>query len=159
MNLEIINDEQLIPTARETWIDQLVDYAAKKLDLPDDTEMSISLITDEKIREINREYRQKDCVTDVISFAIEDGEDDDLPNFEELAEELDIPRNIGDLFIAPNHVAEQAKEYDHSFDREFGYTVVHGFLHLNGYDHIEPEDEKVMIKLQEEILDGYGLKR
>ncbi|MFD1466181.1 rRNA maturation RNase YbeY [Lapidilactobacillus mulanensis] len=159
MNLEIINDDQVLPAEREQWITDLVAYAANRLDLPADTEMSISLITDEKIREINREYRDKDRVTDVISFAIEDDEDSDLPNFDELAAELEIPRNIGDLFIAPNHVREQAKEYEHSFDREFGYTVVHGFLHLNGYDHIEPEDEKVMIKLQEEILDGYGLKR
>ncbi|WP_125604452.1 rRNA maturation RNase YbeY [Lapidilactobacillus bayanensis] len=158
MNLEIINEQHVLPVEREEWIRNLVEFAANKLDLPADAEMSISLITDDKIREINREYRDKDRVTDVISFAIEDDESD-LPDFEELAAELNIPRNIGDLFIAPEHVKEQAVEYDHTFDREFGYTIVHGFLHLNGYDHIEPEDEKVMIKLQEEILDSYGLKR
>ncbi|MFC6315046.1 rRNA maturation RNase YbeY [Lapidilactobacillus achengensis] len=159
MNLEIINDDHLLPAEREDWIRKLVEFAAAKLELPAETEMSISLITDDKIREINREYRDKDRVTDVISFAIEDDEADEWPNFRELEDELDIPRNIGDLFIAPGHVAEQAKTYEHSFDREFGYTVVHGFLHLNGYDHIEPADEQVMIKLQEEILDAYGLKR
>lgn len=158
MNLEIINDEQLVTTEREQWMRDLIEFAAKELDEAPDTEMSISLVSDDEIQRVNREYRQKDRATDVISFAIEDDESD-LPNFEELASELDIPRNIGDLIIAPHYVAEQAKNYGHSFDREFGYTLVHGFLHLNGYDHIDPEDEKVMIGLQEKILDNYGLKR
>ena len=114
--------------------------------------MSITIVSDAEIQRINREYRDTDRVTDVISFAIEDGEDDlpDVPG---------LPENIGDLFIDPDKVLAQSKDYGHSFERELGYTVVHGFLHLNGYDHIKPEDEAIMIPLQEKILDAYGLKR
>ncbi len=104
--------------------------------------MSITIVSDEEIQRINREYRDTDRVTDVISFAIEDGEDDlpDVPG---------LPENIGDLFIDPDKVRAQSVDYGHSFERELGYTVVHGFLHLNGYDHIKPEDEAIMIPLQE----------
>lgn len=158
MNLEIINDDHLLPSERETWIRDLVEFAAKRLDLAADTEMSISLVTDERIQEINQSYRHKDRVTDVISFALEDDESD-LPNFKSLEQKLAIPRNIGDLMIAPHYVKQQAERYGHSFDRELGYTVVHGFLHLNGYDHIQADDEKKMIGLQKEILANYGLKR
>jgi metalloprotein, YbeY/UPF0054 family len=66
---------------------------------------------------------------------------------------------LGDLFISVEIVDEHAKEYEHSFDRELGYTIVHGILHLNGYDHIKKEDEKVMIGLQEKILSAYGLEK
>lgn len=158
MNLEIINDDHLLPSERETWIRDLVEFAAKRLDLAADTEMSISLVTDERIQEINQSYRHKDRVTDVISFALEDDESD-LPNFKSLEQKLAIPRNIGDLMIAPHYVKQQAERYGHSFDRELGYTVVHGFLHLNGYDHIQADDEKKMIGLQKELLVNYGLKR
>ena len=75
---------------------------------------------------------------------------------EELAE---LPRNLGDLIIPTERAAEQAVEYGHTLEREMGFLAVHGFLHLNGYDHMEPEDEKEMFGLQKEILDAYGLKR
>jgi len=71
----------------------------------------------------------------------------------------EIPENIGDIFVSMDKVEEQAEYLGHSYERELGFLVVHGFLHLNGYDHMEPEDEKVMFKLQADILDAYGLKR
>ena len=70
-----------------------------------------------------------------------------------------IPENLGDLFISIDKVGEQAKFLGHSNDRELGFLIVHGFLHLNGYDHEEKADEEKMFKLQEEILNGYGLPR
>ncbi|WDF83786.1 rRNA maturation RNase YbeY [Lacticaseibacillus pabuli] len=154
MDLTIFNDDKLLDQEHEDLARKLVDFAAKELGSAADTEMSITIVSDEEIRRINREYRNTDRVTDVISFAIEDGDkDDEFAGFE------GIPENIGDLFIAPGKVAAQAKDYGHSFERELGYTVVHGFLHLNGYDHIKPEDEAVMIPLQEKILSAYGLER
>lgn len=152
MDLELNDDDHLLSADHEALVRKLVAFAGKQLKLPADTEMAITIVPDEEIRRINREYRQTDRVTDVISFAIEEGD-------EELSGFSGIPRNIGDLFIAPGKVAEQAKTYDHSFERELGYTVVHGFLHLNGYDHIQPADEAVMIPLQEKILSAYGLTR
>jgi probable rRNA maturation factor len=153
MDLTLFDEDKLLDEEHEQLVRKLVDFAAAELKSAPDTEMSITIVSDEEIRRINREYRNTDRVTDVISFAIEDGEDEDLSGFD------GIPENIGDLFIAPGKVREQAADYDHSFERELGYTVVHGFLHLNGYDHIQPEDEQVMIPLQEKILSAYGLER
>ena len=110
----------------------------------------------ERIKEINRDYRGKDTPTDVISFAIQEGED--FP-FDLLELDEDIPQDFGDLFISIDKASEQAKDYGHSFERELGFLALHGFLHLNGYDHMTPEDEKEMFGLQKEILKEYGLER
>ncbi|GAF40795.1 metalloprotease [Agrilactobacillus composti DSM 18527 = JCM 14202] len=155
MNLTTYDEDQLLTAAEMKMVVELVDFAATKIDLPADTEMSITFVSPEEIQKVNQDYRQVDRPTDVISFAIED-EDDGI---ESLEAQLGIPRNIGDLIIAPAIAKEHATNYGHSYHRELGYTVVHGFLHLNGYDHIKPEDEKKMIALQEEILESYGLKR
>ncbi|WP_179395487.1 rRNA maturation RNase YbeY [Lacticaseibacillus absianus] len=152
MDLELFDDEKRLTADHTALVTQLVAFAGRELKLPEDTEMSITIVDDAEINRINREYRDTDRVTDVISFAIEEG-DEELVGFD------DIPRNIGDLFIDPDQVARQAVDYGHSFERELGYTVVHGFLHLNGYDHIQPADEAVMIPLQEKILSAYGLTR
>ncbi|KRM56072.1 rRNA maturation RNase YbeY [Lacticaseibacillus sharpeae] len=155
MDLTLYDDDNLLSQEHQELATKLVDFAANELKSAPDTEMSITIVDDAEIQRINREYRNTDRVTDVISFAIEDGESDD----DEFAVFEGIPENIGDLFIDPFKVADQAKDYGHSFERELGYTVVHGFLHLNGYDHIKPEDEAVMIPLQEKILSAFGLER
>lgn len=156
MDLEIFNDDKLIDQARENWIKDIVQFTFNRLELKDNTQLSIHIVTKDKIHEINKEYRDTDRATDVISFAINDGEDS-LDYLE--AQIPDLPLDLGDLFISVEIVDEHAKEYEHSFDRELGYTIVHGILHLNGYDHIKPEDEKVMIGLQEKILSAYGLEK
>ena len=95
------------------------------------------------IHEINREYRKIDKETDVISFASLD--DESLLNMEDTVE-------LGDIFINVEAIREQAKDYGHSLKREFCFLVIHGILHLLGYDHLNKDDEKVMFDLQEEIL-------
>jgi probable rRNA maturation factor len=117
-------------------------------------EVSVTIVTKERIQEINNEYRQKDAVTDVISFAMEEmGEDEtEIIGGEET-------RFLGDIIICLDIAKEQAEEYGHSIDREMGFLAVHGFLHLLGYDHMNEEDEKAMFGRQEEILEQYGLKR
>lgn len=153
MDLELYDDQKRLSPEHTKLVKELVEFAAKTLEKAPDTEMSITIVDDAEINRINKEYRDTDRVTDVISFAIEDGDEEVLSGFP------DMPENIGDLFIDPDQVARQAATYEHSFERELGYTVVHGFLHLNGYDHIKPEDEAVMIPLQEKILTAYGLTR
>ncbi|WP_125708311.1 rRNA maturation RNase YbeY [Companilactobacillus zhongbaensis] len=156
MDLEIFNDDNLIDEARQKWVEDLADFAATDLELADNTQLSIHFVTKDEIHEINKKYRDVDRATDVISFAINDGED----SLDYLEQQIpDLPVDLGDLFISVEIVKEHADEYEHSFDRELGYTIVHGILHLNGYDHIEPEDEKVMIGLQEKILSAYGLQK
>ena len=102
------------------------------------------------IHKINREYRGIDRPTDVISFAIRDDLEEDIPE-----EELDL----GDIFINIDYAKKQAKEYQHSYQREVGFLFTHGLLHCLGYDHMKPEDEKVMFPLQDKILDPIIARR
>ena len=112
------------------------------------TIMNIIFVNDEEIQRINKDYRNIDRVTDVISFALND-EKDFLIKTEE----------IGDIFICLDQAKRQAEEYGHSLDREVGFLSVHGYLHLNGYDHMTKEDEEVMFKKQDEILNNANLRR
>lgn len=137
------------------WIEKLLLLAKKRINKTNALEMSINFVSPDRIHEINKKYRGKDRATDVISFAIEDGDEQlDLSAFEQ---DPDFVEDIGDLFICPEVVKAHAKEYETGFNREFGYTCVHGFLHLNGYDHIKPEEAKVMFGIQGEVLADYGL--
>ncbi len=109
--------------------------------------LSFLITTDEIIREINREYRNKDASTDVISFAYNETENI-------------APLNIlGDIVISFEKVKEQAKEYGHSVEREFYYVLSHGLLHLLGYDHIEENEKKIMREREEEILAEFNYMR
>ncbi|MEO1772764.1 MULTISPECIES: rRNA maturation RNase YbeY [Enterococcus] len=157
MDITFIDETGEVSQDRITEVDDLLQFAADYLKLPEDTEMSVTFMDNAAIQIINRDYRDKDAPTDVISFALEeDGEDEGPIIFDE---EMAMPRNLGDIMISTERAAEQAEEYGHSFDRELGFLAVHGFLHINGYDHMTPEDEKEMFGLQKEILDAYGLKR
>ncbi|MFE1243869.1 rRNA maturation RNase YbeY [Fictibacillus sp. NPDC058756] len=127
---------------------------AAEMEKTGSAEVSVTIVTKERIQEINSEYRQKDAVTDVISFAMEEmGEDEtEIIGGEET-------RFLGDIIICLDVAKEQAEEYGHSIEREMGFLAVHGFLHLLGYDHMNEADEKAMFGRQEEILEQYGLKR
>ena len=126
----------------------LLEFALKYQNLTN-VDFNVILVSEDKIHEINKEYRGIDRPTDVISFALEDNKDIEYDNY----------RLLGDIYICDNKVFDQAKEYGHSVKRELSFLAVHGLLHLLGYDHMKPEDEKVMFGLQEEILDKYGIKR
>ena len=125
------------------YIDYLFDYMNIK-----DSIMSIIIVDNEYIHKINKEYRGIDRETDVISFALEEGETINEPI-----------KTLGDIYISIDKVYEQANEYGHSVKRELFFLVTHGFLHLLGYDHMNKEDEEIMFPLQEKILDNYGVKR
>lgn len=158
MELTFIDDTSKVTAEQQVEITEILVVAADKLGLPEDTEMSITFMDNKAIQEINREYRDKDQPTDVISFANEEALADEMAiDFGDL--DIAIPRDIGDIMISIERAAEQAEEYGHSYQRELGFLAVHGFLHLNGYDHMTEEDEKEMFGLQKEILDAYGLQR
>ena len=156
MDLEIFDQTTAqLPNEQVKMVRDLLQYAAKKLSLSDNTEMSLTFVNNPEIKKLNAHV---DRATDVLSFAAEEaGEETPIIMDPQMAAE--IPDNLGDLFISIDKVAEQAKFLGHSVDRELGFLAVHGFLHLNGYDHEEPADEEKMFKLQREILDGYGLTR
>ncbi len=123
--------------------------ATLKHEKVDNAIFSVVFVDDDEIHNINKEYRKIDRITDVISFAFEDYED---------IEYNDI-RMLGDIYICIPQMKRQAIDYGHSEKRELSFLAVHGLLHLLGYDHMEPEDEKEMFSLQELILDGEGIKR
>ena len=108
--------------------------------------VSVSLVDEELIQSINRDYRHIDKVTDVISFAFLDNEDRDSI----LKSEQEVV--LGDIYICVDVAIRQAKEYGHPLDRELRFLFIHGLLHLLGYDHMKKEDEETMFPLQEEIL-------
>ncbi len=108
------------------------------------------LITDaEEIQTLNNTYRNIDRVTDVLTFPAWEGDAILCPP----------DGYLGDIAICYERAVEQAEEYGHSLERELAFLAVHGSLHLMGYDHMEPEDEKKMIHKQEEILQAMGLSR
>lgn len=109
-------------------------------------ELAVSLVADERIRELNREHRELDAVTDVLSFPLLD---DDSAQF---VLPSDHPTHIGDVVIAVGRMREQAAEYGHAVEREVAYLTVHGVLHLLGYDHEDDEDRVHMRAREEEIL-------
>lgn len=129
-------------------LDEIIKFACKHLKVENPL-LNIVIVDNKRIQEINKEYRDKDAVTDVISFAFE--EVDDVS--------YDDMRFLGEIYISYERCVSQAEEYGHSIKREFSYLAVHGLLHLLGYDHMNEEDKKVMRALEEEILNEYDIKR
>lgn len=113
-------------------------------------EVSVIFVTPDRIREINRDFRGKDQVTDVISFALMDHEDGFVG--------VEIP-TLGDIFICVEQAKHQAQAYGHSLEREMGFLACHGLLHLLGYDHETIEEETIMFGKQEKILEKVHLRR
>ena len=118
--------------------------------------MSITLCDNAYIKELNKTYRNKDMATDVLSFAIEDDESEEL-----LAQMKKVSsiRELGDIVISYERAQEQAKDYGHSLNREMCFLFTHGVLHLLGYDHINKSDEEEMFSLQRKILEQLKINR
>ena len=144
---EIINNTDNEISELE-FLDGYVKYVCKKLKI-EEAICNIIFVSNEEIHRINKEYRGVDRETDVISFALEDGED--------------VSKNpirvLGDIYIAIDVAYNQALEYGHSRKREVCFLVTHGILHLLGYDHMNEDDEKIMFDKQKEILEGYEVFR
>ena len=146
-NFEIINEtNEKIKELEE--VENVLNYALRHQNI-NNSIFSVIIVDEDKIKKLNKEYRNKDSITDVISFALEDDNTFIKTNF----------RVLGDIYICIKRAKEQSIEYGHSLLRELSFLSIHGLLHLLGYDHMEKEDEQVMFKLQEEILNGYGIKR
>lgn len=116
-------------------------------------EFSLMFVDETRIQEINRDYRNIDRPTDVISFALND-DDEDESAFDDIEE---LAYHLGDIVICIDVAEKQAEEYGHSMEREMCFLAVHGLLHLLGYDHQDLQQEQEMFGLQEEILRSKGL--
>lgn len=127
---------------------ELINYAVKREKLKN-IEFSVTFVDNSQIHELNKIYRNIDRPTDVLTFALEDGE---------AFNNLDY-RLLGDIYISIDKALEQSLEYGHSYLRELSFLLIHGFLHLLGYDHMNKQDENIMFKKQEEILNEIGTTR
>ena len=125
----------------------LLEKTFKHLKLKCDPIVSVTFVDNDFIHKMNREYRNVDHPTDVISFAFLDDEKDKEKILRGKGSVC-----LGDIYISVDKAKEQAKEYGHPLERELSFLFVHGLLHLLGYDHMNKEDEEVMFKLQDEIL-------
>lgn len=115
-------------------------------------EVSVTITDDETIHCYNKQYRNIDRPTDVISFAFDDTKD-------LITQRSGVPHQLGDIIISHPTAKRQAKQYGHKLERELCFLFVHGFLHLLGYDHQNPEEEKKMFDRQEAVLNRFDLKR
>ena len=129
-------------------IEKLLNFSTKYLNL-EKCLFNVILVDDATIRNINREYRNIDKETDVISFALEDDKSFIKTDY----------RILGDIYICLNKAKSQSIQYGHSFIRELSFLTIHGLLHLLGYDHMKKDDEIIMFNLQEMILSEYGIKK
>jgi probable rRNA maturation factor len=154
LDIDFLDDTNEMKDESIKQIEELLNFSQKKLEITEPCELSVTFVNNDRIQEINREYRGKDQPTDVISFAMEE-----LGEGEIQISGGNMPRVLGDIIISTDKAREQAEDFGHSVERELGFLAVHGFLHLLGYDHETEADEKEMFDLQRRLLDEYGLGR
>ncbi len=156
INFEITDEQSSLDTKKyEEIVNKVCFEALKEHNIKGNFEISLVYTNDENIRKINKEYRDIDSSTDVLSF----------PQFEfEEVGKLEIketktPVLLGDVVISTMHAVNQAAEFGHSVEREIGYLVCHSILHLLGYDHMVDEDKQKMRAKEEKIMERIGLVR
>ena len=154
LTIDILDETEQVTAEQQELVTKLLEFAAMQEKVTEGSEVSVTFVDNERIHEINKEYRQKDAPTDVISFAMEEMGEGEIE-----IKGSDEPAVLGDIIISIDRTKEQAEEYGHSYERELGFLAIHGFLHLLGYDHMNEEDEKVMFSRQKELLENYGLAR
>ena len=148
MIISLENDQDIIviPEKLEQLLSDGLNAVAKLHGLGEQEEVDITIVTDDEIHTLNRDYRNVDRATDVLSFALdEDGGEPELVGGPEV-------HLLGDIIISAETAARQAEEFGHGLEREIVYLAVHGLLHLLGYDHMQEEDKAIMRAKEEEAL-------
>ena len=146
VTLENNQEEIQVPEELEATLKKAMDIIARLEKLTDNTEVDITIVDNDEIHQLNRDYRGIDRPTDVLSFALDEG--DEEPEVEDgEAEHL-----LGDVIISAPRAVEQGEEFGHGLNREMTYLAVHGMLHLLGYDHMEEADKQVMQAREEQVL-------
>lgn len=146
VTLENNQENVSIPEALEADLTKAMNVVAELEALSPQTEVDITLVDDAAIHELNRTYRGIDRPTDVLSFALDEGEE------EPEVDDDEIEHLLGDVIISAPTAVRQGEEYGHGLEREMTYLAVHGMLHLLGYDHMEEKDKLIMRKREEEVL-------
>ncbi len=151
ISMENAQDKIVLGEYLEQRLQDGLNAVAKLHDLDDMTEVDITIVDDEEIHQLNRDYRNVDRPTDVLSFAL-DEDDEDEPEL--LEGQLHL---LGDIIISAETATRQAEEFGHGLEREIVYLAVHGLLHLLGYDHMIEEDKVIMRAKEEEALRAINL--
>jgi len=150
--IDISNDVESAIDVKATWLRRVVRGALASADLRDAVEVGLLLTGDDRVWRLNRDYRGEDRTTDVLAFVLEESEvafprpPDALPT-------------LGQVVVSYPQAVRQAAEYGHTVEREVAFLVVHGLLHLLGFDHQRPDDEARMLSKQEAIMTSLGLPR
>ena len=140
------------PPAAAATVLSVLQKAAEVYGLADSDEVSVVFCDDAYIRQLNRDYRGQDKATDVLSFALDEGEEPDVHDGP--AQHL-----LGDIIISLDTAARQAEDYGHTLERELAYLAIHGMLHLLGYDHMDEADQQEMRTEEEYVLTRLGITR
>ena len=146
VTLENNQEKVSIPEALEADLTKAMNVVAELEALSPQTEVDITLVDDAAIHELNRTYRGIDRPTDVLSFALDEGEE------EPEVDDDEIEHLLGDVIISAPTAVRQGEEYGHGLEREMTYLAVHGMLHLLRFDHMEEKDKLIMRKREEEVL-------
>ena len=156
--IQINNEQDLVVLSQEDYekIRLLYQSLLRREGLPEVAESSLTFVTNQEIRELNREYRNIDKETDVLSFPLYESEDLAALRQGEQGREILL---LGDIVISLEKAQEQATEFGHSFQRELLYLFVHGLLHLFGYDHLDEDEKREMRSREEEILEEFSITR
>ena len=147
----LINYKYSIKNLDELPISKLAHFVLSGQDVPENTQVSVSFVTNEEIANLNETYRKRQGPTDVLSFECDSIES---AGWEQVSES-DEPYCLGDIIIAPDVALAQTKEFGTTFEQEINLLVVHGLLHLCGYDHIEEADARVMEALEDKLLNAW----
>ncbi|MBM7855720.1 putative rRNA maturation factor [Desulfohalotomaculum tongense] len=149
----VVSNLQKVIQVEQRWENMAVKAVERALALHNraDAEVSLVFVDDEYIHQLNRDYRGVDRPTDVLSFAMDEGE--------EIPESEEVGHVLGDVVISLPRAQKQAQEYNHSLEREIAFLAVHGALHLLGYDHQTEEDTNTMRRQEEGILSELGISR
>lgn len=141
----------------EELVKRVIEEIAGREGLAPDAEVGVTIVDNEEIKGINSAYRGIDRPTDVISFALNDEEEEE-PEADEQAQTI-LQKLLGDIVISLEQAGLQAVDYGHSLERELAFLTAHGMLHLLGYDHEREEDEREMMEITESVLRGLGWGR
>jgi len=145
-------EEIKVDEALEAFVVQVVEEVIAYEQCEEEFEVSISFVNNQEMRSLNKEYRNIGKETDVLSFPLVEFIEEELNTEDEDAEYIEEEIALGDIVISMEKAAEQSEEYGHSFKRELAFLLVHGMLHLLGYDHDEEASEGEIFDKQEEIL-------
>lgn len=161
MSVLIDNRQELIQVDEkmEAFAEKVVNAVLEHEECEEEYEVSLSFVTNEEIQNLNKTYRNIDAATDVLSFSMLEFEDEGDLVEEEDIEYIEEELALGDIVISIERAKEQAVEYGHSVEREIAFLLVHGMLHLLGYDHMDDAEEKRMFDRQEEILKKLNISR